>query len=746
MKGTLMKRNFGTVFATLAMLIGLSIPASALEVGWHDLMTIWLGDGVQLNHQQVPQFPSLVVLSPTGMNLNNGWQNEIITFAQHTYDMIKTINVNSSVSLDSLFASGNIDVSFFGNQTFDANDLTFVFTKTRNFGATLYTPQGFSPAFTGEVALFQNVDHLQGEALHTRIVNTFGTHYVRGYESAAFVSMVYTFHYASASIKEQLSVSASGSAWDSASFSGFVNSFFASTNTATSMSYQAYSSDSSLKLPFLKGGSIQNYQQFTNIVGQLENYVNSMSYANSKVTGYLLDPIQSVPGYFSLLGDYLPPRWDPGDTSDFLQVYSALQMWSQRLGVEAGGAMNWLNSQGQNVIQNKALDVANCLTAMNSIASNYFNFGTPLYVPSDVVTYLANVSDIKLPEIYLMDTFQETGVNGVAVNNRCILGRIDCGDSDLTISIPFNSLTELRYGTNNGTLATIFYDPVAFVNTNFTIYRSGTIRDHLQNLVTNAQWASLTNPAINTDRTGYFLVRQPTSQATTWSVAISDSRGTNIDVMAFLDTRSGGCGAPDQFTGTVGVSIASTSPSSGGVIGLARPVTVQVTNQTPVQAYGTTVSFVLGDAFDYGGASGSQGAASFNPANRAVTYTVGPLLAGASADISLNLIPLQTGTAVPGSTPALSLGSGLTNSEPTNTIPFSPVASVQPILGMTPSAGWIQLDWWSDTDRLLVEGSPRLGSGASWSSLTNGIVIDGSHRFLPCQVTNQQDYFRLYVQ
>jgi hypothetical protein len=261
----------------------LSFQAPAIEVGWHPSMTLGLGDGVQLNQQQSPKFPAVVQLSPTAINVNNGWQNEIVTFAQHTYDMVKTIDINSSVSMDSLFASGSINFSFFDQQKFDANDLNFVFTKTRDFGTTLYSPLGFSSMFTNEVGIFQQI--LQGEPLHARITSTFGTHYVRGYESQAFVVVVYTFHYSSASIKQQMSVSASGSAWDTASFSSFVSSFFASTNTAVSMNYSLFSSSSN-PLPFyLNGGeAIQNYQQFTNLVGHLEMYVNSMTSADAKKT------------------------------------------------------------------------------------------------------------------------------------------------------------------------------------------------------------------------------------------------------------------------------------------------------------------------------------------------------------------------------------------------------------------------------------------------------------------------------
>ena len=60
------------------------------------------------------------------------------------------------------------------------------------------------------------------------------------------VSVIYSFHYDSTSIKQQLTAQASASyngVFDSGSFSAFVSSFFGSTNTSRTMSYEFYSSD-----------------------------------------------------------------------------------------------------------------------------------------------------------------------------------------------------------------------------------------------------------------------------------------------------------------------------------------------------------------------------------------------------------------------------------------------------------------------------------------------------------------------
>jgi hypothetical protein len=96
------------LLASFGALFCLCIPAPAIEVGWHDNMYLQLGDGVKLNHQQEPASLGLVLLAnPTTTN-NTGSFTETVTFAQHTYDMIKSLSVNSSVSLDYLVYSGDM--------------------------------------------------------------------------------------------------------------------------------------------------------------------------------------------------------------------------------------------------------------------------------------------------------------------------------------------------------------------------------------------------------------------------------------------------------------------------------------------------------------------------------------------------------------------------------------------------------------------------------------------------------------
>jgi len=538
-----------TIFSAL---VWWSAPAPAIEVGWHDHMYLQLGDGVALNQQKEPKSLSLVLMtSPTTTN-NNGSFTETVTFAQHTYDMIKSLSVNASVSLDSLTFSGDVNVGFFGKQTFDANDLRFVYTAIKNYGTTVYSAVDFSPTNKSLIAGFQK--NLQGAALHSDITTALGTHYVRGYESAAIVSVVYSFHYASASVKQQTTVSANAS-WDTGSFSAFVNSFFASSNTTTTMSYEFYSTDPyqlTTNLNLGSTGIIRSYQQFTNFVQQVEIYANAMSSARAKVTGYILDRVQTVPGYLTILGGYIPPPATNTDYTGFLQAYSALQATKQSLAplLLQGNSLSWLNAQGRQVMAGQWNQVVNYLAAMKSIAAAHFTSGSPLNIPSEVASFLAGLNAIRLPEIIFMDSF----LNG---SYRCIIGRVDCGCTNLTAPVPFYHLAALYHQTNYYTdssgdvlssFVPIYYNSRDFETNQLTAHPSGTINTHLISLFSGALaplWNCLTNA--NPDINGYFFIEQPDTQTANWSVEVDDldagGQAVPVDVRSFRDssTLSVGC-------------------------------------------------------------------------------------------------------------------------------------------------------------------------------------------------------------
>jgi hypothetical protein len=525
----------------LGVFLWLPLLAQQVLVGWHDHMYLQPGDGVQLNRQQEPAFPGLLIMSPSAPRKISGG-GESIAFAQHTYNLISKLNANSSVSLNGLAFNGDVSVSFFGRQTFNANDLVFIDTITENLYETDFTPLSFSSNFWAQVGGYQK--YLQDALLYSAITSTFGTHYVAGYRSQAMVSVLYSFHYASSSVRQQTIVSGSAST-DAGNFSAFVSSFFGSTNTTASMSYQFYSSDPSVaatNIGVALAGNVQNYQQFTNLETQISKYAATLNQTNAKITGYILAPLSAVPNFLTTLGISHPTTNNPANYDGFLEAYTALQAWIQSLDpwILNGDALSWLNGQGRQLVQGSWLEAEGYLTQMKSIAFSHFTTNATLYVPPEVTGFLAdNLNTVALPKIYNLDNFENS-------NNRYFIGRVDCGCRNLTIPIPFSTISELQGGTNNGTLDTIYYDPVAFQKIELDAAPNNTVRGEFQTLFASPQWACLTNTTGNPNLNGYFVASEPENQKTNWSLVISGGTDVNgnaiiIDETALTDTTSGSC-------------------------------------------------------------------------------------------------------------------------------------------------------------------------------------------------------------
>src|SRR5688500_7659638 len=94
------------LLAAFFAVCGLPCPLLGVQIGWDDGMLIWLGDGVHLHDQGTRASLGIVELAPIALSAKNGWQNEIVSFAQNTHDMVKTLNINSSLKVQSTFGSG----------------------------------------------------------------------------------------------------------------------------------------------------------------------------------------------------------------------------------------------------------------------------------------------------------------------------------------------------------------------------------------------------------------------------------------------------------------------------------------------------------------------------------------------------------------------------------------------------------------------------------------------------------------
>jgi hypothetical protein len=416
-------------------------------------------------------------------------------------------------------------------------------TINKNFGTTRFQPLGLARDFLDRADTHKET--LQGPELYKALTDVFGTHYVAGYQSSAMAAVLYSFHYASAATKQRLSASAGGS-WSSGSFNAFVSSFFGSTNRNQSMSYKFYSTDPNLiatNFGFAAAGSVTNLQQFSMLSSNVQNYANALIPANAKISGYILDPLWFAPGVLPMLEGYVPPATPTPNYDAFLQAYSALEARKQIMDpwMLDGAALSWLNQFGQQTVRNSWFKAVKYLAALKETAQRHYTHGEPLAIPPEVTAFLSNYGDVALPAIYVMDNFTVS-------STRYIIGRIDCGCRDLTIPIPFHTLSKLDTGTNNGSFANIYYNPAEFQSVQLAAFPSGTVRTHLTNIFNGSvgSWNCLTNQETNPNLNGFFLTSQTTTEAPRYTLAINSGTDVNgntviVDELGFLETISGDC-------------------------------------------------------------------------------------------------------------------------------------------------------------------------------------------------------------
>src|SRR5690242_11717200 len=101
--------NACTSGAAMILFLGTCSSARAIKIDWHPDMYFKPGDGVDFKNLQQP-LPSPAVISSNPSTVQNGEATETVTFAQHTYDLVQSLRVNTSASLSSLVFNGSIDV------------------------------------------------------------------------------------------------------------------------------------------------------------------------------------------------------------------------------------------------------------------------------------------------------------------------------------------------------------------------------------------------------------------------------------------------------------------------------------------------------------------------------------------------------------------------------------------------------------------------------------------------------------
>jgi hypothetical protein len=234
-------------------------------------------------------------------------------------------------------------------------------------------------------------------------------------------------------------------------------------------------------------------------------------------------------------------------------------------------------------------------------------------------------------------------------------------------------------------------------------------------------------------------VRAKAEMANT-DMVITDAAGNVVDELNWLATRSGPIPEAKSLD-TVKVSALSPSVFQG-TVGRKSSIPLVVTNSSETWSHGVNVSFKLDPHFDFADSNGSQGYSSFDPTNRLVTYAVGPLPPGGQATVALQVIPLQPDPLPTGSDAIVSVGDGLTNLAAAQ-INLPQGSSDLPVLTLAKAAKGLELSWLSDTDRLKVLQSTRVGPGASWTAVQNSPYVDGSKRSISLLVSPGSMFYRL---
>ncbi len=724
-----------SIVATLLILACSS--TLAIVVGWSPDMTLvgnW-GFGVNLT-QQKDITPRITIMSQTPqINPSTGGSSEQTMFTQQTSDLVSSFSLNANVSLSDLISSGSFGFSFLNNQTYNANAVNFVYTAVIDFGETLYQPTALSPDFLQWVA---NQGY-SGEALYNAIIARYGAYYLQGYTSQGLVSVVYSFHYTSQSTVQQLqtSISASAGTYD---ISTQASSFFANNDTAASLTYQFYTSDTRLPPSYYgisPSGTISSLADFNAFVTNVHAYAASLTAAQAQVTGYVLTPILNLPGFLNLVSTTNIAAPPSADYNGFLTAYSALQTWNNQFTSWSANpsSMSWISPGEQAAVFSNRVVSAAYIDELSLIASNHFTTGSPLVAPPDVFDYIQSLSSIPLPTIYTGARWQsQPGLNG----NSMYLGYVDFGPKNLTVTNPFNSIVAVNGGVDSDLLP-LYYDPPAFLAADINPYPAPMGLFQL-----TSTWNYITNE-MTSRNIGLFLdVYAPSQEAGRHYVLRDLTASANtLAALGSATLNSGGASSAVSVTRTTNVTVSLASSGFTNQVGLRQSIPFNVKNAGCGIAYGVDLTFTLDPSFDFAGAGGNHGFGSYDINSRKVAYTVGPLGPGDVASLSIDVIPMVPGRLNPIAGPIGISADGTAISNP-GVNPTMFVVEAAPIaLNVTgASNGRLQLQWASDTDRLAVDQSLSL-STPLWTVVSNSPIIGPSQRFLSFPESNSCGFFRL---
>ncbi len=737
-------------FVSIALFIA-APPAKADVVGWHDDFGGDIGLGLDLPRQKETKPPVAIFATVASAN-NTGKLSITARFVQHRLDMVKTFSLNTSIGLSYGIEGGNVNFAMVDKETFSQNTLTFLQDCTRDFGESKPAFLGFNPNFTNTVNSLKQT--LNGDALQKAITGLFGTHVVYGYKSAAEVAVVYHFKYNSSAIARSTSLSVAGTGnYDGVQidFASFVQTQFKQTNTDVSLDAHFWSSDPNLPPPFPVVTNIATYSQFLAYSAQIQNYCASMDPSRAKKTGYLVEPLQSLDGYYNLVGFTPATNHDDPGFDRFNYYYSMLKAWENQLlyWTTDPRHMSWLNIAGQQQVNVILRDVTDYRKTMEKTASAYFATGAPLVVTEDIINYFANSSRIPIPTIYTLWS-GEYDCGPVSVKRHLYLGYIYFGSAGLTVSQPIGNVSVYESGVDVGHMADLTdYTAAKFYQDEKAAGAASCSKlvDVINQAFSTDLWLSVTNQA-QTNRIVFFSVDEKASDvdAGTYTFVIKDNAFEMMDQVNMLTTRSAGAfGQVAAISPQVNLAVGLQSQPAPNVAGRRTTYTFGVTNNGPGSAYGVqfTLPLINTNTFDIASVSGSQGQGTFT--NGGVLFDIGPLASGSTATVQLQVVPVVAGAFLPGSQVGTTPGVGLINPVLADaSMNLSSIMLQNPVLSVGKLGGKTALSWQSDTTRILLEQSSGLPPSENWTPVTGSFVTNGSLWRVDLNSTGDKKFFRLH--
>lgn len=381
-------------------------------------------------------------------------------YIQNQYDLFKQFKLNGSLTAKLAKLDGKLTWDFARSIKFSANDVHLAYVCNKDFGLVSFSDYVLHPEFQAFVTS-NKLQGLTGPALHNRVADYYGSHFISGYQSSATAFLVYSFHFDS-TITAQRFKSDLNLNFTSTKYEAHVTSLLDATNRNTRVTVHFFNSNPAAPV-FVPSQNITDTNTFFAVQNQFTSYCNTYL-TNGVAVTYQIKPLANLgTPYLNFLDGYLPGTERLADYDRFLEVFGRLQDWNDTFNqwVLDPNRMSWLNASGQNLVVSLRNNSRRYLKSLQALAKDHFESGADLTITDDIIGYTADLGQIPLPKLSVIDILD--------VSTDWVIGVIDSGSISNTIPNPFQLgrvimmnglIEEIPDETNDGL---IFYDYNAFL-------------------------------------------------------------------------------------------------------------------------------------------------------------------------------------------------------------------------------------------------------------------------------------------